>query len=577
MIYHITSKEWRLPDTDKIVYVNPDKVERIKSFLLKEKEVSFDSETTGLFVHQSKLFCYQIGTRKDQFVIDHRVVPIIEFKEILETLTLLGLNLGFDLKFLYKHGIYPKQVKDAMLQECILTSGLYDRAYVKKHQPYSFKTLSLQYCGDDKIDKSIGAGFATKPYDERFFYDEVTYSALDVVHPFEIIDKQEDEIRSRNLNALADLENRFVLALAMMEFNGIKLDTVEWEEIKQDVDFLLEEVTSRLEKDLYDSNLRTKTIKVNSKPRPLFYEYETMGGRLVSKCSVLWSSPDQVKQVFAILDIDVDSVSKLVLDKMQVKYPFIKTYLEYKALDSLKSKFTDTLPKFIDPVTNRIHTQFWQIVSTGRLSASKPNLQQIPSRGTHGKKMRHCFIADEGEMLVTSDISGAELRIIAELSQDPLWLSTFREGRDLHGVIASELFGISPEESAVIDFPGKVGTPYRAIVKTVNFGLAYGMTEYKLSNTLNISIEEAKAIIDAYFKKVPLVKRYLDRSGLSVRKTGVAYTMLPIQRPRYFDMSNFDEMSKYQKNIKLGEYERAGKNSPKLYGRLKLDELLETL
>ena len=163
------------------------------------------------------------------------------------------------------------------------------------------------------------------------------------------------------------------------------------------------------------------------------------------------------------------------------------------------------------------------------------NLQQIPSKGSEAKAMRSCFIGDPNELVVTSDISGAELRLIAEASQDPLWIGSFCNGEDLHSVLCSRLFKIDLKE-VKNPFPLKPDITYRDVIKTINFGLAYGMSEFKLSNTIKTSVEEARGIIEEYFSVVPKVEKYLKNSGEYGRKYGVSYTIGPIKRPRYFDI-----------------------------------------
>ena len=154
----------------------------------------------------------------------------------------------------------------------------------------------------------------------------------------------------------------------------------------------------------------------------------------------------------------------------------------------------------------------------------------------------------------------AELRLIAEASQDPLWLNSFNNGEDLHAVLCSKLFKI-PITDVKKPFPLKPDITYRDVIKTINFGLAYGMSEYKLSNTIKVTKEEALKIINEYFEVVPLVEQYLKNSGNFAKKYGVSYTIGPIKRPRYFDMEILKSLTDSEKKIRLGSYERQGKNS----------------
>jgi len=190
--------------------------------------------------------------------------------------------------------------------------------------------------------------------------------------------------------------------------------------------------------------------------------------------------------------------------------------LQHRELHKLKSTYIDALPQLVAK-DGRVHTSFNQAVAaTGRLSSSDPNLQNIPIRTPLGREIRRAFIADEGHMLLAADYSQVELRILAHISQDPDLIETFRRGADIHRATASKMFNI-PENELTAD--------QRRAAKTINFGVLYGMSAFRLSNELNIPTAQAKDFIDAYFARYPRIQEYLDRTLVEARATGKVTTL----------------------------------------------------
>jgi DNA polymerase I len=190
--------------------------------------------------------------------------------------------------------------------------------------------------------------------------------------------------------------------------------------------------------------------------------------------------------------------------------------LQHRELHKLKSTYIDALPQLV-AADGRVHTSFNQAVAaTGRLSSSDPNLQNIPIRTELGREIRKAFIADEGNVLLAADYSQVELRILAHISQDQSLIDTFRRGADIHRATASKMFNI-PEDELTHD--------QRRAAKTINFGVLYGMSAFRLSNELNISGGQAKDWIEAYFARYPKIQEYLDRTLEEARKTGKVTTL----------------------------------------------------
>ena len=188
--------------------------------------------------------------------------------------------------------------------------------------------------------------------------------------------------------------------------------------------------------------------------------------------------------------------------------------LEYRGLKKLLSTYIEALPQLVNPVTGRVHTSFNQAVTaTGRLSSTNPNLQNIPIRTEQGRQIRRAFVpSDSDHLLLSADYSQVELRLMAHLSGDEALIEAFRHGEDIHRATAARLFGIPLAE---------VTPEHRRKAKTANFGIIYGISAFGLKQRMgNITMEEAKRIIDGYFTAYPKVKEYMERVVAQARETG---------------------------------------------------------
>ncbi|MFA7246109.1 MAG: DNA polymerase, partial [Dehalococcoidia bacterium] len=203
-------------------------------------------------------------------------------------------------------------------------------------------------------------------------------------------------------------------------------------------------------------------------------------------------------------------------------HPVIKFILEYRQLSKLKSTYTDALPQLINPKTGRVHTSFNQTgTTTGRLSSSEPNLQNLPVRGEIGARIRQSIIAQPGWMLLSADYSQIDLRALAHLSKDQELIDTFLRDEDIHTHTASEVFGVPDSE---------VTPRMRRAAKTVNFGVIYGMSGYGLQQATDLSREEAELFISTYFKRYPGVKNYLEATKRQAAALGYVQTVLGRRR-----------------------------------------------
>jgi DNA polymerase-1 len=212
-----------------------------------------------------------------------------------------------------------------------------------------------------------------------------------------------------------------------------------------------------------------------------------------------------------------------VLEELSETHEVPRLVLDYRQLSKLKSTYVDALPVLIDPVTGRVHTTFNQTgTTTGRLSSTNPNLQNIPIRTELGREIRAAFIAEPGFSLLSADYSQIELRLLAHFSEDPLLTEAFRRGDDIHALTASQVFGVPP---MLID------GEHRRRAKAVNFGIVYGLSPFGLSQQLGIEQREAKKFIDAYFEKYAGVRRYIDRVLDETRREQSVKTLFGRSRP----------------------------------------------
>ena len=499
--------------------------------------IELDTETTGLDPHTCQIITQQFGTENDQFVIDNKTIDPMYFKPILESNKLFILqNAKFDLKFFLKLGINIKNVYDTFLVECILTTGLEDRKL-------GLDALAMKYCGA-VLDKSIRGGIHREGLTTRV----VKYCADDVTYLKQIMDKQMEQVKKYNLENVVRLENQVTRVFARMEYTGISINKIKWLEIAEITTKGTLEIEGKLDSILKAEPKLSKYIPKYVQTSLFDYEVRELG--------INWGSPLQKLNILKDLGFDTDSTGDRFLQTNKDKHPLVKELINYNRYSKLESAFGKEFLKFVNKNTGRIHYDVWQILSTGRISVSEPNLNQIPSKGELGKQIRNCFIPQQGYKIVGGDYSGMELRIIAEFSKDPLWVNAFNDGQDLHSVLCAATFDI-PITDVKQETPFKKGVTYRDIQKTINFGLAYGMTKFKLADTMQIPVGEADKIIKKFFKVVPDVEKFLNILGELAKARGYIKSGQPYGRIRWF--AGYDNKENF---IRQGEIERAGKNTP---------------
>lgn len=310
----------------------------------------------------------------------------------------------------------------------------------------------------------------------------------------------EDRIKTQDMERLYhDIEIPLIEVLADMEMNGCKVDRGRLEAVSKELDQKLQEMKGRI------FSMAGGEFNLLSPKQLSEVLFNRLGLKPIKRTKTGYSTDEEV------------------LEQLAVQHELPAEILNFRQLSKLKSTYADALPLAMDPATGRIHTTFHQTVTaTGRLSSSDPNLQNIPIRTDWGYRIRGAFVAEDGHRLLSADYNQIELRIMAHLSQDPQLLSAFQENVDVHTRTAMELFGLAKDQ---------ITTEMRRAAKTVNFGVLYGLSPYGLAVNLGISQSEAKRYIDNYFSVYAGVKRFIDQTIETAKKTGYVTTLFNRRRP----------------------------------------------
>ena len=407
-----------------------------------------------------------------------------------EKISKIGHNLKHDIFVLRGQGISLKGILfDIMIASYLINPN---------KQNHNLEEVTLEYLSKRKRSLteviSKRRSFTEVPIDEA-----ASYAADTVTTTFELKELLFNKLKEENLMSVYfDIEMPLIHVLADMEKAGVKVDTERLKHIAKELERELEGIRRRI------YFLAGEEFNINSPKQLSRVLFQNLGFQPTRKTKTGFST------------------ELSVLEELSASNELPREVLDYRSLNKLKTTYVDVLPQLVNPKTGRIHTSFNQTATaTGRLSSSDPNLQNIPVRGDWGKRIRETIIAEEGNILLSADYSQVELRILAHLSQDRGLLDAFRNDLDIHSRTASELF------SAPID---KVTSEMRRIAKIVNFGVIYGISPFGLSETLNISREDAKKYIEQYFDKHPGVKKYIEDTLQSAKGKGYVVTLFGRKR-----------------------------------------------
>ena len=520
----------------------------------EDKDVlGVDTETEGFDFTCKKMIMFQIGDANNQYIIDTRFVSIEPLRKVLESKETIKIfhNAKFDYKFIKKWAnITCEGIYDTFLVELVISCG--------KGLGYALKDLCKRYLNVE-LNKEVRnqfIGLTGQPFRD----DQIVYGAKDVEYLCKIKELQQPSIDKYKLQNVVDLENEVVKSFADMEYNGLDLDTEAWKNLESLNNDKAKTLATELD-NMVRLDGRLKKFVAKYIQADMFTPVEE-----IRDINIKWTSPKQVLDTFKCLIPNLDNVNGKAMYKYRFKFPLINKYVKYKEAMKLCTSYGDAFFKNLSS-DDKIHTGFHQILDTGRVSSSKPNMQQIPADNS----FRNCFVAPEGWSFVSSDYSSQELNVIAFGSKDPVWLKALEEGQDLHSTCAELVYGeqwlTSAEDNCIyMSKKEKCNCPshkkLRTNVKTINFGLAYGMGPNKLADTLNVSIDDAKLLIEKYFNAFPAIKGFLDKLGNYGKKYGYIKTFPPYNRKRWFTNWYPIIWDNKSSSMELGSIERASKNTP---------------
>jgi DNA polymerase-1 len=403
---------------------------------------------------------------------------------------IIGQNIKFDMNILSQHGINISSIKnDTMMMSYVLDAS------ATRH---NLDALSSYYLGykTSTFEDVAGKGVKQVTFDEVSIADATNYAAEDADITLrlyeELLSKLESVESLKKLNE--DIEIPLIEVLSEMEQNGAVLNSKILNAQSKD----LENRIKKIEKKAYVLAGDEFNLGSTKQLREIFFD--KLGYRVIKKTPGGQPSTDEK-----------------VLAELAEEYELPKILLEHRTLSKLKSTYTDKLPNQISISTGKVHTSFHQAVTTtGRLSSSDPNLQNIPIRTEDGRRIRQAFEPSKGHKFVSADYSQIELRVMAHMSKDKGLLTAFQDGEDVHSKTASEVFNVDIEA---------VTTDLRRNAKAINFGLIYGISAFGLGKQLNINRNLAAEYMAMYFEKYPGVKKYMETTKDFAAENGYVETL----------------------------------------------------
>lgn len=467
---------------------------RIEAFVTSVSDAPFlalDTETSGLDPHTDRLLLIQFGTADRQILIDAQAVSASDLAPIFRRdRPVVMHNASFDLKMLeanFGEGLALEEalIADTQAAERLLRNGRKSDVVL---QGWSLKLLAERYAGME-LDKSIRQGFYGIQSINDLSEAELYYAARDVEATYKIFAEQLPQLEREHLLRVAAIEGAAQIAFAQLELTGAPIDTEAWKRTLATAVSGSADARKRLDREFW-----------SVADRDLF------GGTTLN-----YDSDAEVLDALSKLGVSLTTTRREVL--VATGHPAAQALAEYREHHKLVSTYGEAFLAHVHPKTGRIHARFKAIgATTGRSSCAEPNLQNIPA----GSEFRACFAAPEGRRLVTADYQGAELRIIADASGDPVFVRTLCAGGDLHAIVASRLFGRAVTKESHPEL--------RARAKAINFGLAYGMGVGGLAKQLDVSEQQAGGLLERYFAAFPEVQRYLDGAARKALSNGVAAT-----------------------------------------------------
>ena len=475
----------------------------VAAYVAGDRPIAFDTETTSLVTRRAELVGLSLAADAEAAVyvpLGHRGGDNADETAILASLRgwaedpgqpKWGQNLKYDAQVLRRAGIVLRGIAgDAMIASQLLDPDV---------RGHGLDALAERELGHTTIrfkDVATTGDFRDVPADEA-----VRYAGEDAVVAWELCDRLHRRLDEAGMTELyRTIEMPVVGVLAEMEWHGVRLDVPRMEGLRQELKRGLTSLEARIMKQI------ERPINIQSPKQIGHYLFEVLGlpTKGVPKTKTGgWST-------------DAD-----VLEGLRDAHPVVGEVLEHRTLAKLLATYADGLLAAVLPETGRIHPSFHQLgASTGRLSCSDPNLQNIPIRDEWGRRIRTCFVPDDGFVFVGADYSQIELRLLAHVSGDPGLTAAFEAGQDVHTATAAELFGVAAADAA----------EQRRAAKTINFGLMYGMGAQRLGATLAIPTAEAAEWIKRYFERFPGIAAFRARAVDEARESGWVATMFGRRR-----------------------------------------------
>ena len=501
----VPQKEVREEVTRKSKYELITKIKQLENWITKIKKnslLALDTETTGLDYMDAKLVGISLSVKsgeaayiplghqqEEQLSVD---VVLKKLKPVLESekIKLVGQNIKFDRNILTRYGVNLDSFEnDTMLMSYVLNST------ATRHNLDALAQYYLNY-KTTTFEEVAGKGVKQVTFDLVPMDQAVHYASEDADITFQLHEEFKSRLAKEPVlnTLLEEVEIPLITVLSDMEQAG----TLVNEKVLKAQSKNFSERITKLEAEAYELADQEFNLGSPKQLQEIFFEK--------LKYPILQKTPG-----------GQPSTAENVLQQLSEDYELPKIILEHRTLSKLKSTYTDKLPSQISPNTGRIHTSFNQTgTSTGRLSSSDPNLQNIPIKTEDGRRIRQAFEAKSGYQLISADYSQIELRVIAHLSKDEGLLNAFEGGQDIHSSTASEVFGVDINE---------VEPDQRRSAKAINFGLIYGISAFGLSKQLGINRNLAAEYMDIYFSRYPGVRKYMNKIKAEAKKIGYVETL----------------------------------------------------
>tara|TARA_B100001778_G_C18597292_1_gene635425 strand:+ start:1 stop:2658 length:2658 start_codon:yes stop_codon:yes gene_type:complete len=477
-------------------------LEEFEKKLDSAKYFAFDTETTSLVAHEAELvgFSFSLESNTGAYVpIRHSEQTALEpiattkwLKAVLERnqQKIVGQNLKYDLAVLQKYDIeINKFCADTMLMSYAINST------ATRH---NLDALAEHYLNVKTIKYADVIGRGTNKYknfSEVPIKEATNYAAEDADITLQLYEKFKNTINKETETLLKDIEYPLVYVLLKMEGKGALIDTKHLQKLSNEFGSKLLDLTKKIH-DASDSVFNIDSPKQLSEA---LFEKMKIDAKGLKKTSTGYYS-----------------TSESALQKLSTENKIIRDILEYRTLAKLKNTYTDKISDICD-LNSRVHTSYHQAVtSTGRLSSSDPNLQNIPIKSNEGITIREAFVAPKGKKLLAMDYSQIELRLMAHYSKDPIMLDSFRNDEDIHKRTAAEIFGVEIND---------VDDQMRRRAKTINFGLLYGMSAFGLSNQLEVSRADADIFLNNYFERYSAVRSFMSEIVEEAKKDKFVKTL----------------------------------------------------